>query len=993
MQTNKHHMHATLQEDWPSDLLTTWEGGNPPTLPNDKFVTLTTAFHYENAPHDAWYSKYGGLIAQIPKFGFKFAVTNMTLTDIGDILYDIASSFAAGSVSRLDLSEVQKHIDFRFHVSAELSLFEQENLFKGGLFLDAGVDALLFGLGVNFQLKVDIPIPRNEQDLANFRENPLSLISQAGFNVAAKIVLPYGIGRAELKGELTHEKIDISANLNIVLGSVNFACMEFKAYSEFQNAETLELSMAANLDLEGFLQVGMAGKINSNSLALSGYIDVDKFGMKFCGGVNAEVSGSDFIFQFQSFLKLGFLGTGELTGRVENKGIYVRGDLAITDDIRGQLEGVIRDFTRDIFGTRGSGWFAWITATVANFFIPIRRVTIVLDTVSRKFTLEIAFRVFGVEVVLDGLEFNFRRRLAGSPERKYTHVKAYLAKRRLEAEAEQSVATPQVLASFPQALRDQITKCFEDATNVLEDPKRLVDMVDNSVDPDVLREKMDVCGTIARDTQSATTQEACVGPYSSRFPRCEAEIQKMLENNYWNRPEYTNRDSNLDGSRCSIQQHLAFYENKCPLTSLTCVIDQNCLNGWCHGSVHTENECKLGTCMPFKEVGEPCGGSNQFANDYKCTRSDLRGACHHSTGRCFLLGEDGDSCSRHRDCLSGKCYERKCTRPRCVTAVAAGGSHSMALMQDGTVWATGKNDAGQLGLGHFDTPVSSFTKVESLTVPVVLVAAGGSHSMVVTNDGRLLATGNNIRGQNGFGRLSFGNTRRGVFRVVKGGHTDVTAIALGNAHSILLKQDGTVYVAGESANGQLGIGLRDDYKSNFQHVRALEGVKAVAAGASHSMALTQDGDVWVAGVVSALPRVLSADSRELVVDTFTKVENLKASAVSAGFAYSLALSTDGVLHAAGINSEGQFGDGSTQNSQTFKVVNGSAPAATVYAGGSHSVIVKQDGIASAAGNNGDGQLGLGSTATNSTVFAVIPGDHHTSHVIMCRSNSWIRLRI
>ena len=62
---------------------------------------------------------------------------------------------------------------------------------------------------------------------------------------------------------------------------------------------------------------------------------------------------------------------------------------------------------------------------------------------------------------------------------------------------------------------------------------------------------------------------------------------------------------------------------------------------------------------------------------------------------------------------------------------------------------------------------------------------------------------------------------------------------------MVLKQDGSVCATGSNKYGQLGRAWMTD-TTNYKIVISY-GVKAIAAGAWHSMLLKQDGSVWAAG--------------------------------------------------------------------------------------------------------------------------------------------------
>src|SRR5205823_208038 len=121
-----------------------------------------------------------------------------------------------------------------------------------------------------------------------------------------------------------------------------------------------------------------------------------------------------------------------------------------------------------------------------------------------------------------------------------------------------------------------------------------------------------------------------------------------------------------------------------------------------------------------------------------------------------------------------------------VTAIAAGGLHSLALKSDGTVWAWGYNAYGALGNG---TAISSSTPVQVSGLSGVTALAGGyGHSLALKSDGTVRAWGYNYYGELGNG-TAFNDS---LTPVQVSGLSGVTAIAGGEFHSLALKSVGTV---------------------------------------------------------------------------------------------------------------------------------------------------------------------------------------------------------
>jgi alpha-tubulin suppressor-like RCC1 family protein len=176
-----------------------------------------------------------------------------------------------------------------------------------------------------------------------------------------------------------------------------------------------------------------------------------------------------------------------------------------------------------------------------------------------------------------------------------------------------------------------------------------------------------------------------------------------------------------------------------------------------------------------------------------------------------------------------------------VTAIAAGYAHSLFLKSDGSLWAMGVNYYGTLGDGTFSTnpPYGTNRPEQIVTSGVTAIAAGNNHNLFLKSDGSLWAMGYNNYGQLGDGTLNATNRPE---QIVDSG---VMAIAAGINHSLFLKMDGSLWAMGGNNYGQLGDGTTNNANQPKQIVAG--DVIAIAAGAYHSMFLKSDGSLWAMG--------------------------------------------------------------------------------------------------------------------------------------------------
>jgi alpha-tubulin suppressor-like RCC1 family protein len=179
-----------------------------------------------------------------------------------------------------------------------------------------------------------------------------------------------------------------------------------------------------------------------------------------------------------------------------------------------------------------------------------------------------------------------------------------------------------------------------------------------------------------------------------------------------------------------------------------------------------------------------------------------------------------------------------------IVGIAAGGWHSLALKRDGTVWAWGLGSEGQLGDGtqslgrKHPVQVIGSDGVGVLT-GITAIAAGREHSLALRDDGTVWAWGNDSFGQIGGAdeRILPNLTPTAVQSPAGGGMlTGITWIAGGNDHSLAVGPGGTVWGWGKNIHGELGNGSQESSRRPVQALN-LRWAFMVTAGNRHSAAL------------------------------------------------------------------------------------------------------------------------------------------------------------
>lgn len=171
-----------------------------------------------------------------------------------------------------------------------------------------------------------------------------------------------------------------------------------------------------------------------------------------------------------------------------------------------------------------------------------------------------------------------------------------------------------------------------------------------------------------------------------------------------------------------------------------------------------------------------------------------------------------------------------------VVAIAAGARHSVAVTATGKVYAWGFSLHGQCGTGVVVPTVPAPALVEALgPLKCVGVAAGMSHTLLLADTGDIYALGSNAEGQLGDGTTTSSLVPK-LVEALGVAEDPVVKIAAGGRHSVALTQSGIAYAWGFGAFGQLAIGEFVDKVTTPQKVAVPEGTKIadVAAGWWHT---------------------------------------------------------------------------------------------------------------------------------------------------------------
>jgi alpha-tubulin suppressor-like RCC1 family protein len=347
------------------------------------------------------------------------------------------------------------------------------------------------------------------------------------------------------------------------------------------------------------------------------------------------------------------------------------------------------------------------------------------------------------------------------------------------------------------------------------------------------------------------------------------------------------------------------------------------------------------------------------------------------------------SCGGNAYCASGTCAQ-------CIVDMAIGNNHTCALKYDGTVWCSGDNGGGALGIGTFGgLPQAMRLQARDTTnTPIhdaTAIASGNHHTCALRAGGAVWCWGNNDDGQVGDNTTNDRDVAHATQVVGGAALTAMAGLALADDQSCALDGSGGAWCWGFNGDGELGDGT---VVSRSQAARVLvaaggapfTGIAEVTMGSRGQTCLrTASNQIWCWG---ANPDGQVGNNTTTAQSV--PVQIVDGISVSAGRSQTCAVEPDGSVWCWGPPDKSRLGPGVGGDQLTPNAVLASAGGAQL--GGATKVVAAALSCALVAngevmcwGTNPHGQLGTGiGTATPMPV--VYSNGTHLSNVTRMIAN-------
>ena len=288
------------------------------------------------------------------------------------------------------------------------------------------------------------------------------------------------------------------------------------------------------------------------------------------------------------------------------------------------------------------------------------------------------------------------------------------------------------------------------------------------------------------------------------------------------------------------------------------------------------------------------------------------------------------------------------------SSAACGSSHTITLSNDKDLYSFGKNDCGQLGLGH-NYNVSIPSCIPNLP-KIKQVSCGGFFTFCVDEEGFLWSFGESSNGKLGENLNSNLNIPKKIKDI-----PPVVAVSCGYEHTLIITNDSDLWSCGNNSFGQLCREKKIDegkLEATFQKT-SFSNISKISSGVRHSLFQNDKGEIFSCG---------NNDNGELGLGHCNSpqfapilIPDLLSNIVQfvCGSCHNLFLDSEGTVLSVGYNIYGQLGLGHNENQNVLNQIPNIPPIQSISCVASSSYLIDLEGNVWSFGYNGTGQLGHG----------------------------------
>ena len=289
------------------------------------------------------------------------------------------------------------------------------------------------------------------------------------------------------------------------------------------------------------------------------------------------------------------------------------------------------------------------------------------------------------------------------------------------------------------------------------------------------------------------------------------------------------------------------------------------------------------------------------------------------------------------------------------------------LTSDDTVYVSGCNDFGQLGLNNEDdqwtAKLHPFFTGQKLKIINVSRSINAFHVFFICSNNQIYCCGANEYGQLGLEDQEnyIGPQLNNYFNK---SNINIISIACGEYHTLFLSSDGIVYSCGINESQQLGYKTSGDYQKKPKRITGLKtDIIDIACGRDHSYCLDKQGNVWSFGSnyrgQLGIPRGNDDnndndnDSQLINKITWFENQNKKIISISSGNYHGAAIDKSGNVYVWGRGDEGQIGNGKKSDKFIPTLVDAfnNIPIRNISCGCHHTIAINEESKIYCWGNN------------------------------------------